>query len=91
MPKSGASTNAQAIAITLGEVERMGRLEKIDAAQVQALRSMAAALDENPYNTQMWREYREAIKELTADDSDDGGYRDLVDELSPPVRDAPPA
>lgn len=41
-------TNAQAIEQTLAELDRMGRLEKIDAARVQALRSIAAALDENP-------------------------------------------
>jgi hypothetical protein len=69
----------------------MGRLEKIDAARVQALRSMAAALDQNPFNSQMWREYREAIEGLTAHDSGDGSVDDLIDELSAAPRDpAPP-
>jgi hypothetical protein len=78
-----------AIAETLAELKRLGRVEKIDAAAVQALRSMAAALDQNPFNSQMWREYREAIEVLTADDSDPGSIDDLLDELSAPVRDTP--
>lgn len=83
--------NVQAIAVTLAELARMGRLEKVDSARVQALRSMAASLDENPFNSQMWREYREAIGELTADDGDDGSVDDLVNELSSPVRNPPPS
>lgn len=81
--------NAQAIEETLAELRRMGRLEKVDAARTQALRSMAAALDENPFNSQMWREYREAIEGLTAHDGDDGSVDDLINELSAPVRDSP--
>jgi hypothetical protein len=69
----------------------MGRLEKIDSARVQALRSMAEALDLNPFNSQMWREYREAIEVLTVDDSGGDSVDQLLDELSSPVRDAPPA
>ncbi len=65
----------------------MGRLEKIDAARVQALRSMASALDQNPFNSQMWREYREAIEGLAAHDGDSGAVDDLINELSAPVRD----
>ena len=79
--------NVAAISETLSELKRLGRLEKIDAARVQALRSMAGALDQNPFNSQMWREYREAIEVLTADDSDPGSIDDLLDELSAPVRD----
>lgn len=76
---------------TLAELKRMGRLEKVDAARVQALRSMAQALDENPFNSQMWREYREAIEGLTANDGDDGSVDDLLNELSSPVRHPPQA
>jgi phage tail sheath protein FI len=89
-PESLAATgpNATAIDVTLAELRRMGRLEKIDEARVQALRSMAVALDQNPFNSQMWREYREAIEGLTADDSNTDGVDALLDELSTPVRDA---
>jgi hypothetical protein len=84
---SDTGANVSAINETLGELRRMGRLEKIDAARIQALRSMAAALDQNPFNSQMWREYREAIEGLTAHDGDDGAVDDLLNELSSPVRD----
>lgn len=65
----------------------MGRLEKVDAARVQALRSMAVALDLNPFNSQMWHEYWAAIGELTADDSGSDAVDRLLDDLSAPVRD----
>lgn len=81
-------TNVAAIEVTLAELGRMGRLEDVDAARVQALRSIAAALDENPFNSQMWREYREAIEGLTADDGNrDDSIEDLIDELSSSIRD----
>ncbi len=85
-----AGPNAQAIDVTLAELRRMGRLEKVNAAQVQALRSMAEALDQNPFNSQMWKEYREAIGGLTAsDDSGSTAVDDLLNELSTSVRDSP--
>ena len=88
MSRRTVKTNVAAIEVTLAELERMGRLEDIDAARVQALRSMAVALDKNPFNSQMWREYREAIEGLTADDGNgDSSIDDLLDELSTSVRD----
>ena len=84
-PKRGV--NAKAIDVTLGELRRNGRLERVDEARVQALRSMAEALDLNPFNSQMWREYREAIEGLTRDDGNSGSIDALLDELSAPVRD----
>lgn len=69
-------------------LELAGRLEKVDEAKVQAVRSMAAALDTNPHNAQMWREYGEALERLTDDgDSDDGTVANLLRDLSPEVRD----
>src|SRR5690348_8953639 len=83
-PKVGP--NGRAIEETLGELKRMGRLERVDAAKVQALRSMAEALDLNPFNSQMWKEYREAIGGLTADDSGSDSVDELLDDLSASVR-----
>jgi hypothetical protein len=86
-PAETVSDNASAIEETLAELKRMGRLEKVDAARIQAVRSMARALDQNPFNSQMWREYREAIGGLIADDSGSDSIDELLDELSGPVRD----
>lgn len=80
-------SNVEAMERTLSALEEMGRLEDVDAARVQALRSMAAALDMKPFNSQMWREYREALEALTNDDSDSGALESLLAELSAPVRD----
>jgi hypothetical protein len=88
-PQVADGPNMTAIKVTLGELRRMGRVEKVDEARVQALLSMAEALDLNPFNSQMWREYREAIGGLIADDGDAGSSAldSLLDELSTPVRD----
>lgn len=83
--------NEAAISQTLAELERMGRLEKVDAARVQALVSMAAALDLNPFNSQMWHEYWVAVGELSRDDGGSDAVESLLDELSAPVRDSPPS
>ena len=83
-----AGSNAKASEETLSELRNMGRLERVDAARIQALRSMAEALDLNPFNSQMWKEYREAIGGLAADDSRADSIDELLDELSAPVRDA---
>jgi len=83
---SAGGCNVRAADVTLAELRRMGRLEQIDAARVQALRSIAESLDLNPFNSQMWREYREALGELTRDDSDDDTVDGLYDQLSTQAR-----
>lgn len=85
------TANQNAMEQTLAALASQGRLEEVDAARVQALRSMAEALDAKPFNSQMWREYREALEGLTADESDGGAIEALLDELRSPVRDTPPA
>lgn len=81
-PSEASGPNLAAIEATLTELHRMGRLERVDAARVQAIKSMARALDDNPFNSQMWREYREALERLTADDSNDGAADALLAKLS---------
>lgn len=81
-PSDGSGENARAAEATLAELDRMGRLEDVDAARVQAIKSMARALDDNPFNSQMWREYREALEALSRDDSDnDGALEAILEEL----------
>jgi hypothetical protein len=75
-------TNAEAVETTLEELARLGRLEDIDAARVQAIRSMAASLDVKPFNSQMFHEYLAALEGLTSDGDSDGSVEELLRELS---------
>lgn len=72
------STNVQALEVTLAALRDTGRVENVDAALVQALGSMAEALDQDPSNAALWRQYRETLGELTADDSDSSVADDLA-------------
>jgi hypothetical protein len=80
--------NASELGKTLAELQRMGRLEAVDAAWLQMARSMARELDEVPGNAALWRQYREVVKELISDD-DDGSVADALTELFSEVRDTP--
>lgn len=76
---------------TLVELDRLGRFEDVDAAQVESLRQIAAALDVNPFNSQMWRELRESLNEVTrADDEADDGLAAALAQIagSPSLGDA---
>lgn len=85
-----AATNSSELERTLGHLRQMGRLEEVDAARVQMLRSMAAQLDADPSSAAMWRQYREALRELVGGDS--GGSLDVdVDRLFAEVGDPPPS
>ena len=59
-----------AMETTLAELKRLGRFETVDEARVQSLRSMAVALDANPFNSQMWKELRESLNEVLEADED---------------------
>lgn len=73
--------NRRAAEETLAELRRMGRLEEIDAARVQTIRSIADALDVDDTNAQLWRTYREAIEDLMRadDDADDALTKALAE------------
>jgi hypothetical protein len=82
--------NASELGRTLAELERMGRFERVDSARVQMARSMARALDENPQNAALWRQYHVVVKELVSDD-DGGSVADALEALFSDVRDSPSA
>ncbi len=84
------TTNRGQLEQTLKELRRQERIGKVDAAAVQALRSMAFALDGDPGNAALWRQYREALRELTADD-DHGTADAALAELFAEVGDQAPS
>ena len=72
VPDDADGPNLQAIKVTIGELERLGRLEKIDEAWRRALTTLADTLDRNPTSANLWREYRETLSEvLQADEEAD--------------------
>lgn len=76
----------EALEVTLSELHRLGRIEKIDTAAVQVLRSMANVLDEAPRSPQMWQQFRIALEELVR--TDDGpDLDDLIADLHSETRD----
>lgn len=82
--------NVSELGKTIAQLREMGRFEKVDAARLQMVRSMARALDYDPSNAALWRQYREALKELTADDSSES-VDDAISGLFGSVRDSPPS
>lgn len=54
------TTNASALEATLAALT----LDDADAALVQSLRTLAAALDDGSRNSQVFKEYREGLRDL---------------------------
>lgn len=84
-------TNASELGKTIAQLRRMGRLEVVDAARLQMVRSIARAVDRDPQNASLWRQYREALKELVRRDDDENDVDADLKALFGSVRDSPPA
>lgn len=82
--------NVSELGRTIAQLRAMGRVEPVDAAQLQMLRSMARELDSDPRNAALWRQYREGLKDLTSHD-DSGSLDADLKALYATVRDSPPA
>lgn len=75
-------SNAEALEQTLKVLDEAGRLEPIDAARVQTLRSLAQAVDDRPYSDRLWQQYREALTEvLDADGAADDGLAEALADI----------
>ena len=95
--KRAVKPKAPAYGRNRGAVEEMvdalratGRLEAIDAARVTAAQALADAVDCEPTNASLWREYRAALETLRQ--AGDGGtdeFAELLNALSAEVGDAP--
>ena len=71
---------ARAVETTLTELDRIGRIEIVDTARVELVRALAEACDQKPHDARLWRELRDAIKELA--DADDRADGDLAAALA---------
>jgi len=83
--------NRRALEQTLDELKQMGKLERIDAAQIQAARSLADAVDKDDGNAYLWRTYREAVEGLVKRDDKRDAFEKLLEEInsSAPVGHSP--
>jgi hypothetical protein len=64
-------SNRVAIQILIDTLWSMGRLEKIDSARIEICRLLADAVDANPENANLWRQYRESEEVLRSVGSKD--------------------
>ena len=80
--------NRDAAEQTIAALQSVGRLEVIDSARVATFRTLADAVDADPVNASLWREYRAAehtLREVT-DDVDDE-LTQILGRLSTPLGD----
>lgn len=88
------TSNATAVEKTIRALNDAGRLADVDLAIVALARCLAAALDAEPENAALAREYRQALIALTSTGSDnlDDDTRDFLLTIRtprPPVGDRP--
>ena len=84
--------NRTAVELTVAALKKLGRLTDMDEARVTIVRALADAVDVEPLNASLWREFRAAelhLRETT--DSDDDEFTALLQSLSAEVGDPPKA
>jgi hypothetical protein len=84
-PPEVTNDNAGALEKTLACLRQAGRLEPVDAATVQGLRSLAVAVDIKPFDARLWQQYREALAEVL---NADGAANDDLAEAIKAIRGA---
>lgn len=80
--------NRTAVELTIRALSALGRLSDVDEARVAIVRALADAVDVEPLNASLWREFRAAesdLRELTNNDDDD--FTALLQSLSSEVGD----
>lgn len=86
--KPAHGRNRTAIETTIEALRQVGRLEPVDAARVALAQALADAVDADPSNASLWREYRAAESALReVDDSNQDDFALLLDALSAEVGD----
>jgi hypothetical protein len=77
-------SNEAAARTTVDTLRALGRLEAGDEAAAQATLSLAAAVDAEPHNAALWREYQSALRalrEIGPDDADHDGINELIEAI----------
>lgn len=83
--------NRSAVEETVEALRTAGRLEQIDAARVAAAQALADAVDADPTNASLWREYRAAESALReSHDTNTDEFAQLLAALSAEVGDSTP-
>lgn len=82
-------SQTEALESTIEALRAKGVLEPVDESLVATAKGLAAAVDANPDNAALWREFRaaqQALRGLTVGDADD--YDALVRDLHAAMGDA---
>jgi hypothetical protein len=78
--------NRKAIEETIKALHDVGRLERVNTALIAICQSLADAVDLDPDNASLWREYRAAESALRAtDDQTQDEFTSLLASLSAEV------
>jgi hypothetical protein len=86
--KAALGRNRTAAESTIKALEMQGRLADIDAARVALVRALADAVDSDPTNASLWREYRASEQALReANDTSGDDFTQLLAALSAEVGD----
>ena len=75
-PASVYGRNRTAVETMVDALRDSGRLEPVDEARVTAALALADAVDSDPTNASLWREYRAAVETLRQ--ASDGGTDDFA-------------
>jgi len=88
-PKPVYGRNRTAVETTVEALRSTGRLEAMDEARVIAACALADAVDADPTNASLWREYRAAVETLgLATDGGTDEFAALMAGLSAEVGDS---
>ena len=86
--KPAYGRNRNAVELTILALHNLGRLEAIDSAKVATAQTVADAVDADPTNASLWREYRAAEQSLReSNDTTADEFAQLLAALSAEVGD----
>lgn len=89
MTRATPGPNRRALDDTVADLRKAGHVAAQHGALVQLALSLASAVDAEPDNASLWREYRGAVSDLLGLVRDEGdAFAALVDRLRTPLVDA---